>query len=212
MIDLFMWKLVPSRFGGGKGYIQRFKDAWVRHNRHFIHAAATENRLPVELLAGVCWIEVGGDPGFIDRVAFEVRAYDWSGPPFMDQHLTVTNPPERTSFGAVSIQLRTAVDTLGWNLSEMSNGQLRQLAGCLENDVFNIDLAARHLRKLVERDKFSVPLTMEQVRIVGTRYNRGTGLSLESIRKNTSYGSFIVNHWPRFQRLVHSGSYGRFHG
>ena len=62
MIDLFMWKLVPPRFGGGRGYIQKFKDAWVQHNKHFIRIAADKYRLPVELLAGVCWIEVGGAP------------------------------------------------------------------------------------------------------------------------------------------------------
>lgn len=36
--------------------------------------------MPPELIAGVGWIEVAGDPNFIDRVAFEVRSFDWSGP------------------------------------------------------------------------------------------------------------------------------------
>lgn len=27
LVDLFVWKLVPRRFGGGITYIQRFKDA-----------------------------------------------------------------------------------------------------------------------------------------------------------------------------------------
>lgn len=46
--------------------------------------AASRYNLPAELLAGVCWIEVAGDPSFIDRVAFEVRAFDWSGPDWVD--------------------------------------------------------------------------------------------------------------------------------
>jgi hypothetical protein len=202
MIDLFMWKLVPSRLGGGKDYIRKFKNGWVQHNKHFIHAAAAKNNLPVELLAGVCWIEVSGDPNFIDRVAFEVRVFDWSGPKVVDKSLTVTSPPTKTSFGSVSIQLRTAAQTLGLNLAEMTNAQLRSLASCLQRDVYNIDTVARHIRKLADHDKFSSPLTMEQVRIIGARYNRGIGLPLEKIKKNTSYGNFIVNNWQRFSRLV----------
>ncbi len=202
MIDLFMWKLVPSGIGGGKDYIQKFKDAWVTHNKHFFHAAAARNRVPIELLAGVCWIEVGGDPDFIDRVAFEVRAFDWSGPPIVDEYLTMTNHPTKTSFGSVSIQLRTAARTLGLNVSEMSDSELRRLASCLQRDIYNIDTVARHLRELADHDDFSSPLSMEQVRIIGARYNRGVGLSLEKIKENTSYGNFIVNNWPRFSRLV----------
>ena len=38
--------------------------------------------------------------------------------------------------------------------------------------------------------------------VVGARYNRGMGLSLEQIRKNTSYGNFIVKFWPRFTMLL----------
>lgn len=202
MIDLFLWKLVPSRLGGGKGYIQKFKDAWVRHNKTRIQIAATQNNLPVELLAGVCWIEVGGDPNFIDRVAFEVRSFDWSGPPIVDKNQTVTRNPSKTSFGAVSIQLRTAAETLGLAPSEMSSTQFRELANCLQRDVFNIDTVARHLRQLADHDKFLSPLTREQVRIIGARYNRGIGLTLDQIKKNTSYGNFIVNNWQRFNRLM----------
>lgn len=43
---------------------------------------------------------------------------------------------------------------------------------------------------------------MEHVRIVGARYNRGLGLSLEAIRKNTSYGDFIVKRWAYFAGLL----------
>ena len=202
VIHLFMWKFVPSRLGGGKDYIQRFKDAWVQHNRHVIYVAATKNRLHLELLAGVCWIEVGGDPNFIDRVAFEVRAFDWSGPPIIDKYLTVTQHPTKTSFGSVSIQLRTAAETLGRDISDMSRAELRDLASCLQRDVFNIHTVALHLRQLADHDNFSSPLTKEQVRIIGARYNRGIGLPLEKIKENTSYGNFIVNNWHRFSRLV----------
>jgi len=204
-VDLFRWKLVPQRFGGGIAYIQKFKDAWVRHNKMSIKLSASRNGIPPELLAGVCWIEVGGDPNFIDRVAFEVRAFDWSGPSWVDRNLTITNHPARTSFGHVSMQLRTAAQTMGLNSATMSTTQLSDLADCLQKDVFNIDVAARHLRQLIDHDKLQTKpplLTMDEVKIVGARYNRGIGLSLAEIRKNTSYGDFIVKFWQRFVDLL----------
>ena len=178
-MDLAAWKLLPESLGGGPPYIQRFKDAWVRHNKLSITSRSAQFSMPVELLAGVCWIEVGGDPDFIDRVAFEVRAYDWSGRPWVDRNLTITKNPTRTSFGAVSMQLRTAARTLGLNPDEMSTAQLRGLARCLQLDAFNITLAARHLRQLLDHDgrQTNPPtLSMEAVRIAGARYNRGIDL------------------------------------
>lgn len=205
LVDLFAWKLLPERFGGGIGYIQRFKDAWVQHNKAQIKSAAAQYNMLPELLAGVCWIEVGGDPNFIDRVAFEVRSFDWSGPEWVDKNLTITKNPIKTSFGSVSIQLRTAAETLGLDPSAMSIIQQRNLATCLQKDTFNIQIVARHLRKLLDHDhlqKKPPHLDMDQVRIVGARYNRGIGLSLEDIKKNMSYGNFIVKFWPRFTNLL----------
>jgi hypothetical protein len=205
LIDFFKWKFIPQNLGGGKSYIQKFKNAWVIHNRHHIQAHAALNSIPLELLAGVCWIEVGGDPHFIDRVAFEVRAFDWSGPSCIDKHLTTTKHPSRTSFGAVSIQLRTAANTLGLNPNELSTSQFRDLGLSLERDTYNIWLTARHLRELIKYDNLKSPLSMNDIRIVGARYNRGTGITLEQIRRNTSYGDFIVRFWTHFGNITRWG-------
>ena len=205
--DVLMWKLVPERWGGGRAYIQRFKDGWVAHHRAAIRVAARDQGFPPELLAGVCWVEVAGDPAGIDRLAFEVRAFDWSGPGWMDRNLTVTHTPAKTSFGAVSMQLRTAAHTLGLDPATLTTPQWRGLANCLENDAFNISLVARHLRQIIDHDKLqgSKPaLDMDAVRVAGARYNRGLGLSLESIRRNTSYGNFIVRFWPRLSGLLNA--------
>ncbi|AXY33098.1 hypothetical protein [Yersinia pseudotuberculosis] len=202
MLDIFMWKVIPNKFGGGKNYIQRFKDAWVIHNKTSIRIAAETYRLPVELLAGVCWIEVGGDPNFIDRVAFEVRSFDWSGPDYVDKNLTITSPPEKTSFGFVSIQLRTAAKTIGLDPIKMNSSQLRALANCIEKDIYNIDLVAKHLRQLANYDNLPSKLRMDDIKIIGARYNRGIIPTLEEIKRNTSYGNFIVNHWQRFNKLI----------
>ncbi len=203
--DVLVWKLWPERVGGGKAYIQRFKDTWVQHHRAAIRVAAGNHAFPPELLAGVCWVEVAGDPSGIDRVAFEVRAFDWSGPAWVDQHMTITREPSKTSFGAVSMQLRTAAHTLGLDANKMDGSQLRSLATCLENDAFNIQTVARHLRQILDKDglqKQPPALDMDAVRVAGARYNRGLGLTLEEIRKNTSYGNFIVRFWPRLSGLL----------
>ncbi|WP_338844458.1 hypothetical protein V8J88_12480 [Massilia sp. W12] len=205
LYDLFAWKVWPERFHGGREYIQKFKDAWVQNNKLKIKMEATQYNMPPELLAGVCWIEVGGDPNFIDRVAFEVRSFDWSGPDWVDRNLTITNRPEKTSFGAVSIQIRTAAETLGLDASKMSAQEQSNLAECLQKDFYNIHVVALHLRQLLDLDglqKNPPALEEEAIRVVGARYNRGRGLSLEQIKKNTSYGDFIVKFWPRFQNLM----------
>lgn len=103
------------------------------------------------------------------------------------------------------MQLRTAAQTLGMNASQISATELRGLARSLQTDVFNIEVAARHLRELAQHDGFqaSLPnLSMDEVRVIGARYNRGMGLSLEQIKKNTSYGDFIVKIWTRLQGLL----------
>ena len=203
--DLFNWKIVPQRFGGGVSYIQAFKDAWVQRNKHLIFAEAKANMFPAPLLAGVCWIEVGGDPTFIDSLAFEVRSFDWSGPNWVDRNLTATNHPTRTSFGAVSMQLRTAAETIGLEPGTMTHSDLSRLADCLEKDVYNITIVARHLRQLIDHDDLQQnppALSKEAIRYAGARYNRGIGLSLTLIREDTSYGDFILKLWPRFENLL----------
>jgi len=201
-IDLLMWKVVPEKLGGGINYIQNYKNAWIIHNKDTIKNAAIRYRLPIELLVGVCWIEVGGDPNFIDRMAFEVRSLDWSGPDYIDKHFTVTRPPEKTSFGFVSMQLQTAAKTLGLNLKHMSSSDIRTLTHCLEKDVYNINLVAEHLRQLADFDKLLVTVKMEDIKIIGARYNRGMTPTLDEIKQNTSYGDFIVRHWQQFSNLI----------
>ena len=203
--DVFMWKMVPERLGGGIPYIQRFKNSWVQFHKDQIKREAAAKGFPAELLAGVCWIEVGGDPHIIDTVAFNVRAFDYSGPDWVDRNMTITNRPYRTSFGSVSMQLATAARTLGRDATTMSYTELRNLATCLEVDTFNISLVADHLVEIIQLDNLgtsAADISMDDVRIIGARYNRGLGLSLERIRQNTSYGNLIVTRWDLLTELL----------
>ncbi|GKQ44974.1 hypothetical protein PSTH2693_07480 [Pseudomonas syringae pv. theae] len=113
----------------------------------------------------------------------------------------MTKDPIKTSFGWVSIQLRTAAITLGMNPDEMDVSQLRSLANCIETDIYNIDIAAKHIRMLADYEHFST-IGMEEVRIIGARYNWGTSRSLDELKKDLSYGNFIVNSWSHLKQLA----------
>jgi len=104
--DLLMWKIWPDRFGGGNKYLFTYKDSWVTYNRLRIISAAKQAGISADLLAGTAWVEVGGDPDFVDMPAYLHREFDWSGPGWVDRHLTISSKPELTSFGPISIQAR----------------------------------------------------------------------------------------------------------
>ncbi|WP_312629796.1 hypothetical protein [Scandinavium sp.] len=84
----------------------------------------------------------------------------------------------------------------------MKASDLRRLAAGLEKDNYNISLVARHLRELADYDNLPSQLSMDDIRLVGARYNRGIIPTLAEIKRNTSYGDFIVKHWQRFNKLV----------
>lgn len=133
-------EISPKKWGGGVPFGRYFKDGWVKYNHLLITSATNTYNLPAPLLAGVCWIEVGGDPSIVDMLAFDVRAIDWSGPEWIDEHITITSRPEETSFGAVSMQLRTAARTLGLDESKMdtSNCVNWQIASSMIFLIFNL--------------------------------------------------------------------------
>ncbi|MDR1423114.1 MAG: hypothetical protein LBI92_00680 [Azoarcus sp.] len=214
VVDLLRWFPFRERIDSeflqlGMPYIQTFKNTWVVHNRHYILENAAKNQIRQELLAGVCWVEVGGDPNIADWGAFSARVFNQSlGSPLNGKNAwkigeLLTKPPENTSFGSVSMQVRTAADTVGRSFDDYSD-QLR-LAAILQVDVNNIEIVARHLRQLAEHDKFSPPYTKEQARIMATRYNRGVGRPLEKLladKRSMSYGDFVVRFWENFGYLL----------
>lgn len=100
------------------------------------------------------------------------------------------------------MQLRTAAKTMGLDADQMSTSEPWAMSQCLEKDTYNINLAAMRLRQLADYDKLPVRLSMNDVKIVGTRYNRGINPSLESIKKDTRYGDFIVINWQHFNKLI----------
>jgi len=160
-----------------------------------IRQAAAENDLPDWFLAGVAWAEVGGDPPSIDYFAYSYRRDIGIG----------SRPAGTTSFGAVSIQERRAAEELGYDPSRLTHMQSSFLIASLADPQQNLFIVASHLDRLRDQDFPGKPgelLTADDLKIIGTRYNRGPDLSLEEIQRNLSYGESVVNKKDRLQGLL----------
>jgi hypothetical protein len=187
---------------GDKAILSKYKDAWTRAHRKEIVDTAGFNEIPVILLAGVCWIEVGGDPDIIDRLAYSIRSFDHMADPWLEP-LTITKVPEQTSLGDVSIQLRRAAETLGASWSSLSDEDKNKIVQCLLNEPCNVSVVGQHLKQLRQIDfPNGTGTESEIIRITGSRYNRGPSLSLDQIRLNTSYGDFILSIRSRLTGLL----------
>jgi len=172
-------------------YIFDFKRQWVRGYRAAIREASDQFDIPQELLAGVAFIEVGGDPLELDSIAYSLR-----GPKKRD----------KTSFGDMSIQFRRGVETLGYDASrEITESQRRMVVSSLKNPQIGIFVAAKHLSYLRDIDFSGVSapeMTKDQIEIVGSRYNRGPDISINDLKKNLSYGKAITKRWKELKNLI----------
>ncbi|HCD2354884.1 TPA: hypothetical protein NBK41_004909, partial [Escherichia coli] len=92
-----------------------------------------------ELLGGVAWIESGGMPENYKFQIYETK-----------RMIGLLDMPEnKTSFGSMGIQIRTAAITLGLDPSELTTRNQLELATCLMEDDFTFQIAATYLRDLV---------------------------------------------------------------
>jgi len=171
--DIFKWRVLSEKMGGGRAYLEAYKDGWVVYNKFRIKGAAEQHRIPPVLLACVAWAEVGGKPDGIKRPAFQGRTLQQT---LAGKPVKFGKPPEQTSVGAVSIQLRVASKELGIPVELLSYPDRMSLITCLETDAFNLNIVAQHLKNIVLYDYPGIDtsnLTDEQFIIAGSRYNRG---------------------------------------
>jgi len=193
--DVVVWKVLPKWMGGDADILRNYKDAWVRGHRAAIKKAAKLYDLPPELLAGVAWIEAGGKP-----YSFKIDVYEVRTAVRLDvsrdgvQIFSLTKQPGMTSMGPVAIQLRRAAETMGLDFNQLSEGDKTALVNCLQNADNDLAIVAKHLWQLKEIDfPGKREIGKSEMRIIGTRYNRGPDLTLERVLRDTSYGDFIVN-------------------
>lgn len=204
-MDVAKWK-APEWLGGDPNHLRDYKDQWIRDHATSIELQARANDLPPELLAGTAWNEVGGDPVWIDDIAHDVRSFDHMADPYLP---TVTNDPSLTSAGDVSIQLRRAAESLGMDPNNLSYSDRLAIMNLLKNDQANLQIVGDHLRDLANIDYAGKPIDDEAMRVIGARYNRGPDLSLDKIKKNTSYGDLIVKQKEKLQRLLREATVGK---
>ena len=195
--DVVRWKL-------GWKDIFAHKGQWVRGYRDAIKAAAERYDLPPELVAGVAYTEVAGDPPFFtDSLPYALRDEQGRNIPGSDKYL---NPPRnKTSFGEVSIQIRRAAEALGYDSQNLSDSQRRAIIASLKIPQVNIFIVAKHLSDLRNIDYKGVSgskLSREQVEVIGARYFQGPDLSLSNIQRDTGYGRKITKRWGLLNKLI----------
>ena len=177
-----------ARWKIGGDSIFEFKDQWVRGYRRAIVAAARKFDLPAELVAGVAYNEVGGDPLWMDSLAYNLR---------------IGSKQDKTSFGNMSLQIRRAAQTL--NYKTLGGGEKAAIIASLTDSQTSIFIAAKHLADLRDIDfkgTRSSKLTKDQIEVIATRYNAGPDLPLIKIRIRSSYGAVIIRRWDHLADLV----------
>ncbi len=196
--DIIEWKT-----NGGKDYLFKRKAEFVKYYREVIKHAAKMNDIPEFLLAGIAFTEFGGKPDWLKKSVRSIREFDWSGPNVIDENLTTTNHPDKTSFGDMAVQLGRAGKELGYNNLNKSNRDAIQKS--LLDPVIGIYIAAMHIKRLKNVDFENIPadkLTQAQIQIIATRYNRGLELPKEKIKQNTSYGRSIYKHKDEINKAL----------
>ncbi|GAA1428383.1 hypothetical protein GCM10009601_41470 [Streptomyces thermospinosisporus] len=139
---------------------------FISANRELIKAAAHDAGLPPEMVAGIAWQEVMGDPGVADDLAYEGRKV-----------LPFAKDPDETSMGPLSIQVRRAAEVLGYDPHHLTDAQRDQVVGAIKDPAQNIFVASEYLAQLKAESGFAdVPpeqMTREQMQELAARYNGG---------------------------------------
>ncbi|MCO1574161.1 lytic transglycosylase domain-containing protein [Crossiella sp. SN42] len=183
-----------------------YREAWIRDNRNVILAAASKYGLPPDLVAGIAWQEVAGKPGWVDDLALNFRrnheARSQSTPVFGQPPIDQNGDrgSNATSFGPMSIQIRRAAETLGYDLATLTNAQEDQIVSSLKDTKQNIFIAASHLADLRREAGFGEHLTPDNYREIAARYNGGPYWQGTGAQK---YGDIFVNNLPKAQRALY---------
>lgn len=197
--DLLIWSMSST-----DNHLLEKKEEFIKGYSNVICAAANEFSIPPLLLAGVSWREFGGDPQWIDDVAFLIREFDHSTDSFSNSR-SITRKASETSFGNVSIQVRRAAATLGYNPESLTKTEKETIIAALKDPVQNIFIVAQHLSDLLKIDfpeKEAADLTAEDLIIAATRFYRGPEFSLEQIEADTRYGDNVSQRFKLLTTLI----------
>lgn len=140
--------------------------SYISANKELIRAAAADSGLPPEMIAGIAWQEVEGDPGVLDDLAYEGRKV-----------IPGSEDPDRTSMGPMAIQVRRAAEVLGYDPHNLTDIQRSTVVAAIKDPATNIFVASEYLAQLKAESGFAdVPpdqMTRAQMQELAARYNGG---------------------------------------
>jgi hypothetical protein len=150
-----------------------YRANWIKDNQEVIKAAAREYGLPPEVVAGIAWQEVAGEPYWTDKAVYDARRAEEA----VNQHLDPNDDgrSNATSMGPIAIQVRRAAETLGYDPETMTDDQRDEVVNSLQDPKQNIFIAAKHIADLKQETDFkdAETMTSEQYQELAARYNGG---------------------------------------
>ncbi|MBW5481233.1 hypothetical protein [Streptomyces bambusae] len=158
------------------------KAAWLSKNKEVLKAAAAHAGLPVEVVAGIAWQEISGQPQAFDDITDTLRQQadaPWGLSPITAENLPwrLGGKADETSFGPIAIQVRRGAEVLGYDPANLTDGQRNLIEDALQDPKQNAFIAAGYLAQLKAESGFAnVPpeqMTDAQMRELAARYNGG---------------------------------------
>lgn len=158
------------------------KREWIAANKEIIQTAASRSGLPADMVAGIAWQEIGGQPGYSDDVVDTMREQadaPWGLSPISPENLPgrLGGSPDETSFGPIAIQIRRGAEVLGYDSDSLTGHQRAIVEESLQDPGQNIFIASGYLAQLkAESDFADVPaeeMTPAQYQELAARYNGG---------------------------------------
>lgn len=157
---------------------------YISTNKHLLRNAARDSGLPPEMVAGIAWKEVEGDPSWTDD------AFPWAR-----RNLPFTGDQDMTSLGPMSIQVRRAAEVLGYDPENLSDQQRDEVTGALKDPAQNVYIASEYLAQLKAESGFAdvapEEMTREQMQELAARYNGGPYYQSEGAQR---YGRQFDDH------------------
>lgn len=158
------------------------KREWIAANKEIIQAAASRSGLPADMVAGIAWQEIAGQPGYADDVVDTIREQadaPWGLSPISPENLPwrLGGSPDETSFGPIAIQIRRGAEVLGYDPDSLTDHQRAIVEESLQDPGQNIFIASGYLAQLKAESEFAdVPadkMTPAHYEELAARYNGG---------------------------------------
>ncbi|WP_405456609.1 hypothetical protein OG786_06595 [Streptomyces sp. NBC_00101] len=158
------------------------RQKWIHANRRHIEDAAAYTGLPADMIAGIAWQEVQGDPKWVDDVAENYRRNQdqvWPEFQWVAGKLGLSGEADQTSMGPIAIQLRRSAEVLGYDPENMTPAQHDEVEKATQDPATNVYIASEYLAQLKAESSFAdVPaeqMTPAQYQELAARYNGGPG-------------------------------------